>query len=160
MQMTSTLVTGAERGFRLMGDAAAPRGRGVLIRASQAALGDIKGPGASDPAIVVDGTSFAAIVASDVQEEPGAALTMRSASARLPHNVLMQNGMPERVRRSFVIDGGANLIFTGNVFHDVNRDRNDERRGGARPVAGRDKQLVDAARSTLSAAPRIRRGRR
>jgi hypothetical protein len=138
MQITSALVSGAElTAFRLMGDAPAPPGRGVLIRAPQAALVDIEVTGASSVPIVVDGTSFAAIVASNVQDNPGAALTRRSALARLAHNVFMRNGTPERVRRSFVIDDGANLLFTGNVCQDVNRD----------------------ARSTLSAPPRIRRGR-
>ena len=116
--------------------ASAP-GRGVLIRASQAASGDIEVTGAPNAATDVDGTSFAAMVARDIQDNPGAALTMRSASARLAHNVFMRNGTPERVRRSFIIDEGANLLFTGNVFQDVSRD----------------------VRSTLSAPPRIRRGR-
>lgn len=73
-------------------------GTGVLIRASQSALVDIEATGAADTAILVDGTSFAAIVASDVHDNPGA-------------------------------------------------------------VAGRDNWFVDEARSTLSAPPRIRRGR-
>ena len=96
MQMTSVLVAGAElAAFQLMGDAPAPPGRGVLIRASPAALVDIAVTGASDAAIVVDGTSFAASVAIDVQDNPGGALTMRSASARLADNVFMA----PRIRR-------------------------------------------------------------
>ena len=100
MQMTCALVAGAEgAGFRLTGDAAPPPGRGVLIRASEAARVDIEVTGTANAAIVVDGTSFAAIVACDVQDNPGAALTMRSASARLAHNVFMRNGTPERQGR-------------------------------------------------------------
>jgi hypothetical protein len=96
MQTTSARVAGAELdAFRLMGDAPAPPGRGVLIRASQAARVDIEVTGASEATIVADGTSFAASVASDVHDNPGAALTMRSVSARLVHNVFM---LP-RIRR-------------------------------------------------------------
>jgi hypothetical protein len=47
-------------------------GRGVLIRASQAALLDIEASGAADAAIVADGTSFAGMAASDVHDNPGA----------------------------------------------------------------------------------------
>jgi hypothetical protein len=100
MQITSALVSGAElTAFRLMGDAPAPPGRGVLIRAPQAALVDIEVTGASNVPIVVDGTSFAAIVASNVQDNPGAALTTRSALARLAHNVFTRSGTPPRIRR-------------------------------------------------------------
>src|SRR3954464_4567761 len=67
-------------GFRIVGDAATPLGTGVLIRGSQASLVDIEVTGALNAAIVVDGTSFATILASDVHDNPGVALTIRSAS--------------------------------------------------------------------------------
>ena len=138
MQITNAPVAGAElAAFRPIGDAPAPPGRGVLIRARPAAPVDIEVTGASRVTRFVDGTSFAAVAASNVQDNPGAALTMPSALARLAHNVFMRNGTPERVRRSLIIDGGANLLFTGNVFPDVSR----------------------GVRSRLSAPPRIRRGR-
>ena len=96
MQTPSARVAGAELdAFRLMADAPAPPGRGVLIRDSQAALVDIEVTGASKAAMVVNGTSFAQRVASDIHDNPGAALTMRSASARLVHNVFMLT----RIRR-------------------------------------------------------------
>lgn len=117
MQMTPARVAGAKpAGFR------APAGRAVLIPASQTAPVDSEVTGASNGAVVADGTSFAAHVAGDVQNNPSAVLTMRSASARLAHNVFMRNGTPECVRRSFIIDDGADLRFTGNVFQNVSRD--------------------------------------
>jgi serine/threonine protein phosphatase PrpC len=155
-------VAGAElAGFRIIGDAATPLGTGVLIRASQASLVDIEVTGAADAAIVVDGISFATILASDVHDNPGAAVTIRSASARLVHNVFMRNGTSERVRRSFIIDEGANPLFTGNVFQNVSRDGVDDLSDGARALWGRDNWFVDAqdVRSTSSTTPRIRRGR-
>jgi hypothetical protein len=72
------------------GTSATPLGRGVLIRASQAAPVDIEGTGAVDAAIVPDGTSFATFLASHVHDNPVAPLTIRSASARLAHNVVMR----------------------------------------------------------------------
>ena len=122
---------------------------------------DIEVAGAVNAAIVVDGISLATILASDVHDNPGAALTIRSASARLAHNVFMRNGTSERVRRSFIIDEGANPLFTGNVFQDVSRDGVDELSDGARALLGRDNWFVDAqdVRSTSSTTPRIRRGR-
>jgi serine/threonine protein phosphatase PrpC len=155
-------VTGAElAGFRIIGDAATPLGTGVLIRGSQASLVDIEVAGAADAAIVVDGISLATVLASDVHDNPGAALTIRSSSARLAHNVFMRNGTSERVRRSFIIDEGVNPLFTGNVFQDVSRDGVNDLGDAARVLLGRDNWFVDAqdVRSTASTAPRTRRGR-
>jgi hypothetical protein len=158
--VVATGVTGAElAGFRIIGDSATPLGTGVLIRGSQAALVDIEVTGAAEAAIVVDGISFATILASDVHDNPGAALTIRSASARLAHNVFMRNGTSERVRRSFVIGDGANPLFTGNVFQDVSRDGVDDPSDGARALSARDNWFVDDVRSTSATPPRIRRGR-
>jgi hypothetical protein len=155
-------VAGAElAGFRIIGDAATPLGTGVLISASQASLVDIEVAGAVNAAIVVDGISLATVLASDVHDNPGAALTIRSASARLAHNVFMRNGTSERVRRSFIIDEGANPLFTGNVFQDVSRDAFGDLSDGARALLGRDNWFADAqdGRSTVSTTPRVRRGR-
>ena len=54
---------------------------------------------------------------------------------------------------------GANPLFTGNVFQDVNRDGVDDLSDGARALSARDNWFVDDVRSTSSAPPRIRRGR-
>jgi serine/threonine protein phosphatase PrpC len=122
-------VAGAQlAGFRIVGDAATPLGTGVLIRNAQASLVDIEVTGAVTAAIAVDGTSLASLLASDVHDNPGAALTIRSGSARMAHNVFMRNGTSERVshsgasppaHRSFIIDEGADASFTGNLFQDA-----------------------------------------
>jgi len=154
-------VTAAElAGFRIVGDAATPLGTGVLIRSSQASLVDIEVTGAVNAAVVVDGISLATILASDVHDNPGTALTIHAASARLAHNVFMRNGTSERVRRSFIIEEGAHPLFEGNVFQDVGRDAFGDLGEGARAVLGRDNWFADAQdlRST-SLAPRVRRGR-
>jgi len=155
-------VAGAElAGFRIVGDAATPLGTGVLIRSSQASLVDIEVTGAVNAAIVVDGTSLAAVQASDVHDNPGAALTIRSASARMAHNTFMRNGTSERVRRSFIIDEGADPHFTGNIFQNVGGDGLHDPGEGARVRFDRDNWFADAqdARSPLSSTPRVWRGR-
>jgi serine/threonine protein phosphatase PrpC len=155
-------VAGAElAGFRIVGDAATPLGTGVLIRGAQASLVDIEVTGAVNAAIVVDGMSLATILASDVHDNPGAALTIRSASARMAHNVFMRNGTSERVRRSFIIDEGADPLFTGNIFHDVSRDAVGDPGDNGRARFGRDNWFADAEdlRATSSTVPRVRRGR-
>jgi PPM family protein phosphatase len=155
-------VVGAElAGFRIVGDAATPLGTGVLIRASQTSLADIEVTGAANAAIVVDGMSVATILGSDLHDNPGTALTVRSATARLAHNVFMRNGTSERVRRSFIIDEGANPLFTGNVFQDVSRDTFVGLSDGARAVLSRDNWFADApdVRSTSSTTPPVRPGR-
>jgi hypothetical protein len=155
-------VVGAElAGFRIVGDAATPLGTGVLIRGSQASLVDIEVTGAVNAAIVVDGMSFATILASDVHDNPGVALTIRSASPRIAHNVFMRNGTSERVHRSFIIDEGADPHFTGNIFHDVRRDALGDPSDGGRERFGGDNWFADAqdVRSPSATVPRAQRGR-
>jgi len=155
-------VVGAElAGFRIVGDAATPLGTGVLIRGSQASLVDIEVTGAVSAAIVVDGMSFATILASDVHDNPGVALTIRSASPRIAHNVFMRNGTSERVHRSFIIDEGADPYFTGNIFHDVRRDALGDPGDGGRERFGGDNWFADAqdVRSPSATVPRVQRGR-
>lgn len=155
-------VAGAElAGFRIVGDAATPLGTGVLIRSSQASLVDLEVTGAVDAAIVVDGMSLATVQASDVHDNPGAALNIRSASARMAHNTFMRNGTSERVRRSFIIDAGADPLFTGNIFQDVGGDGLHDPGEGARARFDRDNWFADApdVRSPSSSMPRVQRGR-
>jgi serine/threonine protein phosphatase PrpC len=160
--VVATGVVGAElAGFRIVGDAATPLGTGVLIRASQTSLVDIEVTGAANAAIVVDGTSIATILASDVHDNPGAALTIRAAVVRLAHNVFMRNGTSEHIRKSFIIDEAANPLITGNVFQDVSREAFGDLSDGARAVLGRDNWFADApdVRSTSSTTPPVRAGR-
>ena len=155
-------VTGAElAGFRIVGDAATPLGTGVLVRGSDVSIVDIEVTGAVNAAFAIDGLSLATILASDIHDNPGAALAIRSASARIAHNVFMRNGMSERVRRSFIIDEGADPRFSGNIFHGVGHDAFGDLSDGSRAALGRDNWFAEAqdSRSTSSTTPRVRRGR-
>jgi len=154
-------VTGAEiAGFRIVGDAATPLGTGVLVRGSDVSIVDIEVTGAVNAAIAIDGLSLATILASDVHDNPGAALAIRSASARIAHNVFMRNGVSERVRRSFIIDEGADPRFSGNIFHGVSHDAFGDLSDGSRAALGRDNWFAEAqdSRSPSSTTPRVRRG--
>lgn len=152
-------VAGAElAGFRIVGDAATPLGTGVLIRDSQASLVDIEVTGAVNSAVVIDGMSLAAIQASDVHDNPGAALTIRSASARMAHNTFMRNGTSEHVRRSFIIDEGAHPLFTENIFQDVLGDGPHDSSDGARARFDRDNWFSDT-QDARSPAMKVGRGR-
>jgi serine/threonine protein phosphatase PrpC len=155
-------VAGAElAGFRIVGDAATPLGTGVLIRNSQVTLVDIEVTRAENAAIVLDGTSVATILASDVHDNPGAALTIRAATARIAHNVFVRNGTSEKVHRAFIIDDGADPHFTGNIFHDVRRDALGDPGGGGRGRFGGDNWFADAqdVRSPLATVPHPQRER-
>ena len=159
--VASGVVSAELAGFRVVGDAATPLGTGVLVRDSQASLVDIEVTGAAKAAIVVDGMSVATILASDVHDNPGTAMTIRAAAARLAHNVFMRNGTSERVRRSFIIDEGANPVVTGNVFQDVSRETFADLSDGARAVLSRDNWFADASdiRPTSTTTPSVRAGR-
>jgi len=155
-------VAGAELdGFRIVGDAATPLGTGVLIRGSQASLVDIEVTGAVNAAIVVDGISVATVLASDVHDNPGAALAVHSASTRMAHNTFMRNGTSERVRRSFIIDDGAAPLFTGNIFQDAGGDGLHDPGEGARARFDGDNWFTDPqdVRAPSSSMPRVRRSR-
>ncbi|PYQ80074.1 MAG: hypothetical protein DMG03_24140 [Acidobacteria bacterium] len=122
---------------------------------------DIEVTGAVNAAFAIDGLSLATILASDIHDNPGAALAIRSASARIAHNVFVRNGMSERVRRSFIIDEGADPRFSGNIFHGVGHDAFGDLSDGSRAALGRDNWFAEAqdSRSTSSTTPRVRRGR-
>jgi PPM family protein phosphatase len=155
-------VTGAElAGFRIIGDAATPLGTGVLIRASKTSLVDIEVTGAANAAVVVDGASLATMMASDIHDNPGAALAIRSTSARFAHNVFVRNGTSEPVRRSFIIDEGSNPLFTENVFQDAGRDAFGDLSESELVVLGRENWFAEThdGRSTWGTTPRVRRGR-
>jgi hypothetical protein len=118
-------ITDAELvGFRIVGDAATPLGTGVLVRDSDISLIDVDVTGAVNVAIDISGPrSRGSIVASDVHDNPGAALAIRSeASPRLAHDLFTRNGGSEHVQAAFVFDAGVAPRFSGNVFRGVSRE--------------------------------------
>ena len=160
--VVATSVTGAEFvGFRIIGDAASPLGTGVLIGNSDVTIMDVEIIGAVNVAIAINDMSRASVLASDIHDNPGAALVIRAASPRIAHNVFSRNGMSERVQGSLIIDERALPRFSGNVFHGVSQEAFKHLDEAARAALARDNWFPDAQdpRSTTSHMPRGRRGR-
>jgi PPM family protein phosphatase len=110
-------------GFRILGDAASALGTGVLIRSSDLAVVDVEVSGATAVAIDVGGASRPSVIGSDIHDNPGAALAIRSgAEARIAHNVFMRNGLSTSAGETIVIEAGARPVLSGNVFHGANRN--------------------------------------
>jgi hypothetical protein len=158
-------VTAAEfAGFRIVGDAGSPLGTGILLRNSEVSIVDVEVTGAVNVAIDVTDMSRASVVASDIHDNPGAALAIRTpaASSRIAHNVFVRNGMSERVQGAFIIDENAAPRFSGNIFHGVNREAFGRLGGTARAMLDHDNWFVEPPdlRPPTSVVPRSRRGGR
>lgn len=155
-------VTGAEFvGFRIVGDAATPLGTGVLVKNSDLSIVDVEVTGAVHVAIDINDSSRASVIASDIHDNPGVALTIRSASPRIAHNVFARNGMSERVKGSMIIDASALPRLSGNVFHGVGQEAFGHLSDEARAALTRDNWFPESqdSRSTTSHPSRGRRGR-
>lgn len=114
-------VFGAElSGFSIVGDAATPLGTGLSIRSSSVTVIEVEITGAADVAIDITGASGGAIVGSDIHGNPGAGLRVRAGAAtRISHSVFSRNGTSERTPASVVVDPGARVRFSRNVFQGV-----------------------------------------
>jgi serine/threonine protein phosphatase PrpC len=117
-------ITGAALvGFRIVGDAMTPLGTGVFVNNSELTIIDTEITGAANVAIDVAGTSHVDIMASDVHDNPGSALAIRSgASARVTHNVFRRNGASPAALTPIIIDDRGdttNLQFAANVFYGM-----------------------------------------
>jgi serine/threonine protein phosphatase PrpC len=155
-------VTGAEFvGFRIVGDAATPLGTGVLVRGSEVSIVDVEITGAVHVAIAINDLSRASVIASDIHDNPGVALAIRSASPRIVHNVFARNGMSERVQGSWIIDESASPRFSGNVFQGVSQEAFGHLSDDARAALARDNWFPESQdpRSASPHLPKARRGR-
>jgi serine/threonine protein phosphatase PrpC len=90
---TAVVVTNAPQseltGFRIVGDSGSALGTGVLVRSSNVRLVDLEITGAARAAIDLGGGDNLEVLASDIHDNPGAALAVRAnASARIAHNAI------------------------------------------------------------------------
>ena len=69
------------RSFRIIGDAATPLGTGILVQQSDLALIDIEVQGARQAAVVFATGASGAVMASDLHDNPGIAIDVRSGAA-------------------------------------------------------------------------------
>jgi serine/threonine protein phosphatase PrpC len=110
-------------GFRIVGDAATPLAVGIRAEDSALSIVDVEITGATEAAIVFSGAAGAALLGSDIRENPGAALIVHErATPRIAHSVFARNGTSERAAGAFVLMNNAAPRFIGNVFVGVGRD--------------------------------------
>jgi PPM family protein phosphatase len=155
-------VSGAEfRGFRIVGDAATPLGTGLLVRHSDVAIVDVEVTGAVSVAIAFNDLATASLLASNIHDNPGAALAIRAASPRIAHNVFTRNGLSERVQGAVIVDEQGSPRFSGNVFHGIGHDTLGRLGDGVRSALTRDNWFLEAPpdRSAPPAGARGHRGR-
>jgi hypothetical protein len=141
-------------GFRIVGDAATPLGTAVLMNGSSVSLSQLSISGATRAAIDVGRRSQAAVTASDIQENAGAAVAVRSGGeAILSHNVFSRNGAAGG-SKPFVVEGGSTAQFRANVFQGMGPDAvltNDD--PDARTALARDNWFIDARPGRSSRPP-------
>jgi serine/threonine protein phosphatase PrpC len=156
-------VSNAEfQGFRIIGDAATPLGTGVLVKGAQVSIVDVEITGALTVAIDLDLMAGGGVAGSDIHDNPGPALAIRSgASPRIAHNVFARNGLSERARASLIIEADAEPSFMGNVFQGVAPNVFQSLGHAARLSVMRENWFPDGpvSRTTTSASPRGRQGR-
>jgi serine/threonine protein phosphatase PrpC len=99
-------------GFRIVGDSASALGTAVLVRSSSVRLVDLEITGAARVAIDLGAGDDLHLLASDIHDNPGAALAVRAkASARIAHNTWSGAGI--------TIESGSRTVFTSNVFRKI-----------------------------------------
>lgn len=104
-------------GFRIIGDAATPLGTGVFAGNSTLTLTDIEISGAQVAAVVFGARTSGALLASDLHDNPGAAVEVRSLAApRLAHNGFARNATSERAPGWILVEAGANPEIKSNTF--------------------------------------------
>ena len=86
-------------------------------------LVDVEVSGAVKAAISFARDSAAALIGSDIHDNPGAALTIAAGAApRITHNVFSRNGTSQHTPATFVIEDGAAPLFQQNVFAGIRPD--------------------------------------
>ena len=104
-------------GFRIVGDAATPLGVGISARDSELRIAEMKISGAARAAIEAGRAARVRVVASEIHDNPGAALAVRAgAAATITHNVFSRNGTAGAAARALAIDESGDATFTSNVF--------------------------------------------
>jgi serine/threonine protein phosphatase PrpC len=148
-------------GFRIVGDASTPLGIGVLVRSAQVSIADVEITGARTVAIDFNQTAGGGMTGSDIHDNPGAALAIRTGSSpRIVHNVFARNGLSERAPALLLIEAGAEPSIVGNVFQGVAPRVFQALREAARQSVMHENWFPDgpASGTTTSAPARGRRG--
>jgi PPM family protein phosphatase len=100
--------------FKVSGDSATPLPVGILVEDSSLSIINVEITGATRAAIEFAGTGTSALMASEIRDNSGSALVVRSKAApRITHNEFARNGMD---KAPIVVQGDAAPIFVSNVF--------------------------------------------
>ena len=149
-------------GFRIIGDAATPLGTGVFVKGARVSIVDVEISGALTVAIELNQMAGGGVTGSDIHDNPGAGLAIRSgASPRIAHNLFARNGLSERAQAALIIEGDAEPSIVGNVFQGVTPKVFQALGDAARLSVLRENWFPDGpvSRATTPASPRGRQGR-
>jgi serine/threonine protein phosphatase PrpC len=140
-------VSGAEIvGFRISGDSATPLPVGLLVQDSTVSIVNVEITGATRAAIQFAGAGASTLMASDIRDNPGSALTVRDGGKpHISHNSFARNGNPDR-GAAFVVRK-ASPTFTQNVFVGSTPAAFDTLEGAAETELRRDNFFVPAEQS-------------
>jgi hypothetical protein len=113
-------VSGAElRGFRIIGDAATPLGTGVHVQGSDLVLIDVEILGARGSAIIFGSGASGTLMASDLRDNPGIALDIRSGAVpRIVSNTFARNATA-RSAGTIIAEPDAKPVIERNTFVGV-----------------------------------------
>lgn len=107
-------------GFKIVGDAATPLGVGIFVDNSAISIVDVEISGATRAGIEFAGARPATLLASDIHDNPGAALMInRGASPRIAHNTFRRNGISEHATGALAVEAGGWPLLRKNVFIGV-----------------------------------------
>jgi serine/threonine protein phosphatase PrpC len=121
--VASEISTAELNGFRIVGDAATPLSVGIGLTGSAMSIVNVEISGATKAGIEFGEGSSASLLASEIHDNPGAAIFVRSgANPRIANNVFTRNGMSERASGSIVIHPGSTPQFERNVFVGLSPD--------------------------------------
>jgi PPM family protein phosphatase len=110
-------------GFRIVGDSATPLAVGIRVEDAALAIVDVDITGATRAALEFSGRAQAALVGSDVHDNPGPGMIVYDGAApRIAHNVFARNGTSERAPGALVVMKEGAPRFTGNVFLGLSAD--------------------------------------
>jgi serine/threonine protein phosphatase PrpC len=121
--VAAVTASGSFQGFRIVGDAQTPLGIGILVEGSGLSIVDVEISGASTAAVSFAENSTGELLASDIHDNAGAALTMQAgAQVRITHNVFSRNGLSENTPAAFTVEQGAVPSLEQNVFLGMRPD--------------------------------------
>jgi serine/threonine protein phosphatase PrpC len=115
--VSTGVVDAVLEGFRIVGDAATPLGKGIVAEDSELSISQVEVTGADNVAIDIGRGSQVRMIAGDIRDNPGSALAVRSgATATISHSRFARNGTAGSARKPLILEDQGTARFHGNVF--------------------------------------------